>query len=344
MKSYQLHSAQDRHAVFAALAPRVWREDDLLRMWVVADPQVIQQILRSPEAALLDLGEILAAVKAKFGVELANVEYACKVLPVLVHEDVHPSIRRQFAAFLSGRLAELDAQLPGIVESSLAPLRSKGKVEIIGQVVNPLIQRVFSIFLKSDMPAEFLTLHVTEILSFKAMVTYLKKLDARIAIVLSYLRATTTDEEEVGWKFTCLVFGLHTVTMMLAESLVTALRTCDGSGRTAAKLPDFPVETGVPVSHRRARTDFKIEGHKFQAGDFIRLQMQALGYSPVSEDRKFIFGAGAHTCLGKHVSLRIWDAFRREFDAIGLRARITDYKLLPSHYIIFHDSIEIEVL
>jgi hypothetical protein len=343
MKSYQLHSAEDRHAVFAGLAPRVWREDDLLRMWIVADPQVIQEILRRPEAALMDLGEILAAVKAKFGVELANVEYACKVLPVLVQEDVHPAIRKQFAAFISGCLAELDAQLPDIMKSSLSPLRRKGGVDLLAEVVNPLIQRTFSIFLKSDMPAEFLTLHVTEILSFKAMVAHLKKLDDRIATVLSHLRATTANEEEVGWKFTCLVFGLHTVTMMLAESIVAALRTSEATGQPAAKLPDFPVETGVPVSHRRAKADFQVAGHNFAAGDFIRLQMQALGYSSVSEDRRFIFGTGVHSCLGKHVSLRIWDAFRREFDAVNVTARVIDYRLAPSHYIIFHEAVEIEV-
>lgn len=343
MKSYQLHSAQDRQAVFAGLAPRVWREDDLLRMWIVADPRIIQEILHRPEAALMDLGEILGVVKAKFGVELANVEYACKVLPVLVQEEVHSSTRRQFAAFLSGCLAELDSQLPGIMKSSLTPLCGKGRVDLIGEVVNPLIQKVFSIFLKSEMPAEFLTLHVTEILSFKAMVTHLEKLDERIATVLSYLRATTANEEEVGWKFTCLVFGLHTVTMMLAESVVAALQTCEATGQPAAGLPDFPVETGVPVSHRRAKADFQVEGHNFGAGDFIRLQMQALGYSPSDEDRRFIFGGGIHSCLGKNVSLRIWDAFRREFDAIKVTARVTDYRLAPSHYIIFHEAIEIEV-
>src|SRR5262245_25877358 len=128
MKSYQLHSAPDRRTVFAELAPRVWREDDVLRMWVVADPRLIQEILRSPQAEFLDLAKILAAVKTKFGAELANIEYACSVLPVLVQEDAHPTVRRQFAAFLSGRLADLDVELPGIVKSSLAPLRSQGRI------------------------------------------------------------------------------------------------------------------------------------------------------------------------------------------------------------------------
>lgn len=342
MKSYQIHSAEDRHAVFAGGAPGIWREDDLLRMWVVTDAGLVVRILRSPFTAISDLNEVLAAVKAKYGVELPNVDYACGVLPVLVQDDVHPTIRRSFATFLAGRLTELDTRLPGLVKSCLAPLACKGSVNIVAQVVNPLIQKIFSIFLKSDMPSEFLTIHVTEILSFKAMVSHLRNLDARIAKTLSYLQATTPDQEEIGWKFICLVFGVDSVAMMLAESLVTALRGTDPAC-SAARLPEFPVETGVPVSHRRAKTDFEIDGHKFAAGDLLRLQMQSLGYSQLAENRKFIFGAGAHSCLGKQVSLRIWEAFRREFNALNVKARVVDYRLTPSHYIIFHDSVQVEV-
>lgn len=343
MKSYQLHSAENRRAVFAQLSPRIWREEDILRMWVVADPALVVRIMRNPATVISDLAEVLKTVKAKFGIELPNVDYACSVLPVLVHDDLHPAIRRSFATFLAGRLAELDTELPGLVKSSLAPLSRQGRVDIVAQVVKPFMQKIFSIFLKSDMPADFLTIHVIEILSFKAMVTHLRNLDARIGRTLSYLRTTTADENEVGWKFICLVFGLDSVAMMLAEGLVTAMREFDPTASTAAKLPDFPIETGVPVSHRRAKSDFEIDGYKFAAGDWIRLQMQSLGYSPAAEDHKFIFGAGAHSCLGKQVSLRIWEAYKREFDGLNVKARVVDYRLIPSHYIIFHDSVEVEV-
>lgn len=343
MKSYQLHSAENRHAVFRELSPRIWLENELLRMWVVADPALILQILRSPLTAISDLNDVLAAVKAKHGVHFPNVDFACGVLPVLVRDDVHPLVRKRFATFLAGRLAELDAQLPSIIKSSLAPLTRSGRIDIVAQVINPLMLRVFSILLKSEMPAEFLTIHVTEILSFKAMVSHLRTLDERIGRTLKHLRATTPDEDEVGWKFICLVFGLDSVAMMLTESLVTALRASSDGERTAAKLPDFPNETGVPVSHRRAKVDFSIEGHAFATGDLIRLQMQSLSYSELAENRKFIFGAGAHSCLGKQISLRIWEAFRREFDALGVSGRIVDYKMFPSHYIIFHKLVEVEV-
>ncbi|WP_119391624.1 hypothetical protein [Taklimakanibacter lacteus] len=343
MKSYQLHLARDRRDLFAQLSPAVWCETGILRTWVVADPALVTRIMRHPSTVISDLAEAVRTVRTKFAIELPNIDFACSVLPVLVSDDVHPDIRRGFATFLSGRLVELNAELPGMVGASLAPLARRGQVDIMASVIRPLMRRLFSIFLKADMPEDFLSLHVIEILSFKAMVGHLKSLDARIGRALSFLRATSADEREVGWKFICLVFGLDSVTMMLAEGIVAALREFE-SGRTdAVKLPDFPVETGVPVSHRRAKSDFEIDGHKFAAGDWIRLQMQSLGYSPAPDDRKFIFGAGAHSCLGKQVSLRIWDAFRQEFDSLNLRARLIDYSIFPSHYIIYHDSIQLEV-
>ena len=47
MKSYQLHTAEGRHAVFAGLCPRVWPENELLRTWIIAEPATISRILRS---------------------------------------------------------------------------------------------------------------------------------------------------------------------------------------------------------------------------------------------------------------------------------------------------------
>jgi hypothetical protein len=287
----------------------------------------------------LDLNGALNTVKAKYGLELPHVDYACSVIPMLVRGDVHAAVRKSFALFLAGRLAELDQRLHALVKASLAPFGRKGRVDIVAQVVNPLVRGVFSTFLGSEMPSEFLTIHVIEILTFKALVAHLRSLEARLGKMLSYLRATTSGEDEIACKLICLVFGVDSVSMMLTESLVMALRATPA----AARLPDYPRETGVPVLQRVANRDFEIDGHKFAAGDLIRLQMQSLGYSEHADHRKVIFGAAAHTCLGKHVSLRIWDVFRDEFNAMVVSGRVVDYKLSPSHFIIFHESVEVEV-
>lgn len=342
MKSYQLHSADNRQAVFAQLSPPIWLESDLLRAWIVTDPAVILRVLRSPLAVVSSLTEVLKAIRENYGTDLPNVAYACGVLPLLVADAAHPAARKGFATFLAARLAELDAELPELSKACLAPLGGKGRVDIVSEVVDPFIHRVFSVFLQCNLPPEFLSMHVGDILSFNTNLARLRNLEGRIEKTLAFLRETTANEADIAWKFTCLVFGLDSLAMMLTEGIVAALRG-EGSNPEGVRLPQFPIETGVPVTFRRAKADFDMDGCAFRAGDLIRLQLQAFGYSELAEHRSFIFGAGMHSCVGKQLSLRIWDSFKREFDRLDLKARIADYQLMPSHFIILHKLVEVEV-
>jgi len=342
VKSYQLHSADSRQALFAQLSPRVWLENDLLRAWVITDPAVILRVLRSPLAIVSSLTDVMKAIKENYGTELPNVAYACSVLPLLVADEAHPAARKGFATFLAARLAELEGELPELSKACLSPLSRPGRVDIVSEVVDPFIHRVFSVFLQCDLPAEFLAMHVGDILSFNTNLARLKSLEARIAKTLEFLRATTPNEADIAWKFTCLVFGLDSLAMMLTESIVTATGGASAH-HEGIRLPQFPIETGVPVTFRRAKADFEMDGCSFKAGDLIRLQLQAFGYSELPEYRNFIFGAGMHSCVGKQLSLRIWDSFKREFDRLDLKAGMTDYQLMPSHFIILHKLVEVDV-
>ena len=162
VKSYQLHSADDRHAVFAQLSSRIWLENDLLRAWVVTDPEVILRIFRSPLAVVSSLTDVLKAIRENYGTELPNVAYACGVLPLLVADEAHPAARKGFATFLAARLSELDAELADLPKTCLAPLGRKGRVDLVSEVVDPFIHRVFSVFLQCDLPPEFLSMHDEE--------------------------------------------------------------------------------------------------------------------------------------------------------------------------------------
>ena len=342
-KSYQLHSAANRKAVFAGLSPRLWLEAGLVRTWVVADTAAALRIFRSPHAAVSSMADVLAAIKNRYGIELSGVAYACRVLPLLVTDEIHPATRRGFATYLAARLTELEAQLPDIATLSFAPLRRKGTVDLVSEVVAPFLRRIFSVVLQCPLPEEVVALHVGDILAFNASLSTLKSLDARITKALSFLRAETPGQVDVEWKFSSLVFGLDSLAMMLTEGVVAALREQPAQS-TSLRLPEFPIETGLPLTFRRVKGDFTMEGCEFKANDFIRLQLQPFGYSQNAEDRKFIFGTGMHSCVGKQLSLRIWDRFRAELERLDLKARIVSYETSPSHYIILHKRVLIEVL
>lgn len=338
MKFYQLHAADDRPAAFANLSPPVWLENDFLRTWVVADPDLALKILRSPLAVIASRAGILKTLSDRYGIELPNAAYACRVLPVLAEDDAHPAVRKGFATFLAGRLSALDPHLGELARKALAPLGRKGRLELLSDIVEPFIVNVFSVLLQRDVPQEILSLGIADIVFFNTTVSRMRALDSRVAKALSFLRAGNDSEDEVAWKFTCLVFGLDSLSAMLTESLVAALR-----GPYGTKLPDHPVETGVPVTFRSAETDFEMNGHHFKKGDLIRLQLQSFGYSERTEDRKFIFGAGMHSCVGRQLTLRIWEQFRQAYNGLDIQTRIVERELVPSHYLILYKSVQVEV-
>jgi hypothetical protein len=137
--------------------------------------------------------------------------------------------------------------------------------------------------------------------------------------------------------------GFETLMTMLSEGLCSAFREEPGASGGDATLPAYPIETGVPISYRRAVANFEMSGHEFKEGDLFRLQLQTLGYVPRDEDREWIFGAGTHSCVGKQASLRIWAELKRAFDAIRARGRISSYELAPSHFLVRNKRVQIEV-
>ena len=342
MRPHKFHSAENRPDLFAGLPRSIWLEKDLLRSWTIIEPSLVLEILHSPHAVVPSAITILNAIEKSRGLRLPHMAYACGVLPLMVEDSRHVAVRRGFATFLAARLGELQPHMALLAKSCLKPLSRPGSVDIYSEVVGPFLQGLFTGLLQCNVPSDLLSADVGDILSFNTNLAGLQRLDASIGKTLSFLRETTASDTDVGWKFCCFVFGVHSVTMMLTEGIVTALRGRQGSA--GARLPEFPIETGAPVVFRRARNDFEVWGCPIIAGDMIRLQMQPLGYSDAGTNRSAIFGAGVHSCVGKQMSLSIWRHLKREFDQLNLRARIARYDTLPADYVTKYRSVELEVL
>jgi cytochrome P450 len=343
MKASQLHIASDRRERFASLAPKVWLDSSLLRTWVIAEPALIVALLRDPRAAILSIDDMVSMVERTYGVEFPHVKFAARHLPLFLEGDIHTERRRSFSRYLAGKLAELESRLPDLLEGHLQPLRGKGEIELVAEVTGPLVRDINAIFVGHPLSNMIESLNLLDLFALNKSVTRFKDLDRRVKQALEFLNSGNKEEELLGERFTALAMGFETLMTMLTEGLYSAFREEPGASGGDAALPAYPVETGVPVSYRRAETDFEMSGHQFKQGDLLRLQLQTLGYVPREADRKWIFGAGAHSCVGKQASLRIWAELKKMFDAMHIRGRIISYELRPSHYLLRHNSIHIEV-
>jgi cytochrome P450 len=342
IKSYELHTARNRQALFASLPQKVWLETDLLRVWVVAEPQTCVDILRSPSVATVDLLTIVGHVEAAAGISLQNVRTANSYLPALLEGPPHAELRKALAKFLAYGLRKIELQLPELVQAALAPLTTPGTVDAYRDVTRPLVANVISVLIGQELTRDIQDLDLGIIFAVNKSPGKLRKLDADYGAALAFLARSSHDPMEVACKLCCLTFGIDTLTMTIIENILLALS--DKVATEAAALPDYPIETGVPVTWRRALRDCEFGPHRFSAGDILRIQLQPLGYSDQTELKAAIFGAGIHSCVGKQLSLKIWSHLKDSFNGLGLRAEITEYELVPSHFIAHYRSVKIKVL
>ena len=344
MKSTELHLAPDRRHRYARLEPKIWLESSLLRTWVVAEPSVIVHLLRDPRTVILSVAEMMDAIEHAHGIAFPNVRYAANHLPLFLEGNGHAEQRRRFSRYLAGRVPDLERVLPDLMERHLGAFKNRGTVDLLSDVMEPLVHDINELLVGQDLPAEIGALYLLDLFALNKSVSRFKDLDTRTARALQCLRTRDSDETSVADRFTALVMGFETLMTMLVEGLVSAFSAASEDTGDRATLPAHPVETGVPISYRRVNADIELSGLEFKAGDLLRLQLQTLGYVPRAVDRTWIFGAGVHSCVGKQVSLRIWSELRRAFDAMLLKGRLRSYELVPSHYLVRHKSVVVEVL
>lgn len=342
MKASQLHTASDRRDRFAGLDPKVWLDKSLLRTWVIAEPGLIIKLLRDPRAVILSIDDMLDALESAYGVEFPNVRFAARHLPLFLEGDRHAERRRSFSRYLAGRLAELDQRLPDLVQRHCRPLRDKRPVELVSEVTGPLVRDINAVFVGRPLPDAIDRLDLLDLFALNKSLTRFKDLDRRVREAKDFLGADDDDEISLGNRFTALAMGFETLMTMLTEGLHAAFRESASTGQPAV-LPAHPIETGVPISYRRAATNLEVGNCEFKAGDLLRLQLQALGYISNEADRTWIFGAGAHSCIGKQASLKIWAELKQAFDGLQARGRVRSYDPVSSHYLLRYNVIHVEV-
>lgn len=339
MKAYELHLAESRASVFASLPQKVWLESDLVRTWVVAEAATCAAILRHPDAVHPDLLKIIKFVEKACNIELTSVRTAYSGFPPLLDGPLHAEARKCMASFLSNRLNELDGGLPAILDRAFACLKLAGEKDIFRDVIRNLVGDIVSVLIGRKLTDEMYSINLSDIFPLNKSAAKMIELDADFAKAISFVTADGDNAAMIACKLSCLVFGMDSLAMLLTEGILLSVRS-----DAIAVLPEFPVETGVPVTFRRARETFCVGKHEFRKGDMIRLQLQSLGYSYNAALQPLIFGAGAHSCIGKQTSLRVWTKFRERFNALNLRARLICCEYKKSHFIALYDSAKIEVL
>ncbi len=139
-------------------------------------------------------------------------------------------------------------------------------------------------------------------------------------------------EEEVGMRLGLVVIGRDSTVGTFAESMVRLLRDAEGLPLNRIAYPKYAPQTGVPFVERIVDTPISAAGINFEPGMRLRIVLQTYSHSPPDTHHRF-FGAGAHSCLGRPVSIDLWSAFVRQLAQNSTTVHVLSYELATDNYV-----------
>ena len=332
----------DDRQFYTTLKDKVWLESELVRSWLVNDPNFFADLLKSSEMLVPGLLPVLDRIEEKTGKPLQHLRRASKMLPIMLDGTDHAALRRSLAVYLAQKTDLAKQMLPKILSACLAPLQKPGTVNAHHDVVQPLVTEFMSLLAGKPLPHEILNLRLDLILNINKSPSQVIDLDRRFGIAFDFLEKDCADELDMACRICCITFGSETLVMMLVENVLSAIAA--SSAAHPAVLGDFPSETGVPLTWRRASNAMDVGGCPIRSGDHVQLKLQTAAYSEKPAVRNVVFGAGPHSCIGKQITMLLWETFRVAFNALEIQGRLGTYDAIVEPHMRRYNKAEVEIL
>jgi cytochrome P450 len=327
------HRSPDRRSYFEERVGGIFF-DKVLHRWIVDDIALATRLLTDQRFVSGDFQGACAYMAAR-GRPVDNLAFAYDHIPLCHDGERHRVLRRAFSEQVAARRKDILPELGRIIGRHLEPLGRPGPVELMSEVLAPMVNdvvgRVIAIVIDDELAAKIATVSTT----FDHMMgARLLQTDRALGGVRESLgRALSpADAESEGRHLALLLLGRDPLLATIGESIRYVFEIESGKRTGQMEFRDMPPETGVPYVERLASEGCTIGGVEIAKGDRLRMMLQSYCYSDDEREQFHIFGAGIHACAGRPLALDVWrelaDALRRM--DVGIRYkdsayRITDY-------------------
>ncbi|SDY66908.1 hypothetical protein [Citreimonas salinaria] len=293
-----------------------------------AIPSEPSEILRSRHVDVVPYAARVRALSERLGVDFSSTLYAYDTVPLCQQRDAHAAMRRETAELIAARTGALRAAIPGLIDAHCAVLCGPGRVDVMRTVLAPLVSDALSVLVEAPLDPDE-DEHVSRVFSQAMGVAKRRKVEDALTGLRARLREALPEAEErvLGLKLALAILGRDAMLGTFACTLHDLVAGLDGAPWSALDWPDMPTRTGVPFVDRVALQDVSVDGEAVDAGGSIRAQLDVYETAADPRDRLAFFGAGAHTCLGRALTLDLWRAFASMLARSGARPRVADYAL-----------------
>jgi cytochrome P450 len=330
-----LHRDAERHAYFATAPARPIVFEKSIDCWFVTNPRDAQALLRSGDLHVAHYAPIYESVADRSGYAFANLRFAFKHIPLCHDGPEHSASRRRLAEFLIARRAKVAPSMPQMVARRLAPLERSGEVDLMSDILMPLVSDLIGAVTETEITDELAVRRATIV--FDRFIGLRKRieLDDEIGRIRAMIRRSHPDasEEDEGLRLALFVLGHDTLTGTLGETIFQVLTANSGLDLREIEFPSVPSETAVPFVERTVARSFEYAGIAFEQGQRLRIYLQPLVYSDNPVDRARLFGIGVHACLGRQLALDVWRHLTARIAQIGSRLEIVSHTIRTEDFV-----------
>lgn len=293
---------------------------------VIADDP--SEILKSPHLDVVPYAARIRMLSERLRIDLSTTIFVLTVIPLCQNRGRHADMRRIIAAQIAERSDALKAALAEMVAQRLAPLTRPRQVDVMAEVVSPLVGDIISALIGVPVHLQD-SGHISRVFSQVIGVSKRRKLeqelrDLRAALTEAFPNA---DDLAIGMKLSLAILGRDALMGTLGCSLHRVIAQAEGRAFDQIDWPDLPPCTGVPYIDRVALCPVSVAGKTYEPGAVLRGDLARFEQSDDARAPMSFFGAGAHLCLGRAMSLELWKAMMADLRASDVKARVQHYSL-----------------
>lgn len=310
---------------------------------IVDDPGAISALLKSSDVSMAFLPSRHHELSQRLGFDISEIARVAQYIPLFLTGQDHLESRKRLAILISAGAERARRVLAERLPELQAQLLTPGRHNVMDEFICPLVDDLMSAMVGAKVALAPDTM-ITRIFSPSIGVAKRRRLNSELGSVFTQIKAQLTEPAEVDIcdRMVLCILGTDALRGTLGCSLHQIFQQLDC--QVADELNAVaPPRTGVSYVDRAVETSTKINGKCHERGDMFRVLLKNFETYETQEARNRFFGQGAHTCLGRKISLEIWTAIMAQLNKTPRKVGVLEFGMSRNDVFAVPDKFIIEV-
>jgi hypothetical protein len=309
----------------------------------VDTPSGISTILSSADFEPILYPERHSEIAKALGFDVSEVVRVAKHIPLLLRGTAHLETRKRLAVLIATGARPARKATEELLPTMISDLLKPGSRDVMQHLVNPFVGKIMSAMVGLELQLAGDTM-ISRLFSQNIGVSKRRRMNTEFGSLRAQIEAKMPDltEIEVGDRVALCVLGMDSLRGTLGCSLHEIL-SAGSSQNIDTVTATHPPRTGVPFVDRQAINPVELESKNHAAGTTFRAWLDTYECASSSRSRQRLFGFGAHTCLGRTLSLEIWKTTTDALQQNPATVEILEYDLRRDDVFHIPENFKIEV-